>query len=74
MGRTAKTSMSLDRAVLDEARELGINVSRAAESGIQRAIQMRRAEIWKQENAGAIADYNGMIEREGVPLSRYRKF
>ena len=74
MGRTAKTRINLDQAVLNEAREIGINVSRTAESGIQSAIKMRRAEIWKQENMGAIADYNAMIEREGVSLSRYRKF
>lgn len=74
MTRTSKTSMTLDRSVLDEARSLGINVSRAAETGIQAAIRARRAELWKQENAGAIADYNDWIAREGVPLSDLRKF
>ena len=36
------TSMSLDAAILDEARQLGINLSQAAESGLVAAI---RAEL-----------------------------
>lgn len=76
MRQSAKhsTSMTLDSAVLDEARRLGINVSRAAESGIVAAIRAERARLWKQENAGAIADYNAFIEANGVPLADFRKF
>ena len=70
----SSTSMSLDRAVLDEARALGINLSQAAERGLRAAIREARAEAWKRENAGAIADYNAMIEAEGVPLADLRKF
>ena len=66
--------MSLDAAVLNEARRLGINVSQAAESGVIAAIRAERARLWKQENAGAIADYNAFIEANGVPLAALRKF
>ena len=68
------TSMTLDSAVLDEARRLGINVSQAAESGVIAAIRAERARLWKQENAGAITDYNAFIEANGVPLADFRKF
>ena len=68
------TSMTLNGAVLEEARRLGINVSQAAEGGVIAAIRAERARIWKQENAGAIADYNAFIEANGVPLARFRKF
>ena len=39
MGMAARrsTSLTLDRRLLDEARELGVNVSRAAEDGVSRA-------------------------------------
>lgn len=76
MGNPAKrsTSMSLDAAVLDEARRLGINVSQAAESGVVAAIRAERARLWKHENAAAIADYNAFIDADGVPLSAFRKF
>ena len=68
------TSMSLDAAVLDEARRLGINLSQAAERGVLAAIRAKRARLWKQENAGAVADYNSFIEADGVPLAEFRKF
>ena len=39
------TSMSLDRSILDEARGLGINLSRAAEQGLVAAIRAERARL-----------------------------
>jgi len=68
------TSMSLDAAILDEARQLGINLSQAAESGLVAAIRAERARRWKAENAGAIADFNAFIDASGVPLADRRKF
>lgn len=68
------TSMTLDGSVLQEARRLGINVSQAAEGGVIAAIRAERAKAWKQENAGAIADYNAFVELNGVPLAEFRKF
>lgn len=48
------TSMSLDAAVLEEAKRPGLNISQAAETGVMAAIRAERARIWKEENAGAI--------------------
>jgi len=66
--------MTLDAATLEEAHRLGINVSRAAEEGVQAAIRAERARQWRTENAGATSDYNAFVEAEGLPLSGYRKF
>lgn len=68
------TSLTLDRALLDEARTLGVNVSRAAEAGLAEAVRAARAARWQAENAEAIAAYNARIEADGVPLARFRKF
>jgi antitoxin CcdA len=68
------TSMTLDAALLDEARALGVNLSRAAEEGILAQVRTARAKRWKEENADAIADYNKWVEENGVPLSQFRKF
>jgi len=68
------TSMTLDAQLLDEARALGVNVSRAAEEGVLSAVKAERARRWKEQNAEAIADYNKWIEENGVPLSQFRKF
>jgi len=70
----SSTSMSLDRSVLDEARALGINLSRAAEQGLVAAIRAERARRWRAENAAAIDAYNGFVEAGGIPLSDHRKF
>lgn len=61
------TSMTLDAALLDEARALGVNLSRAAEEGILSQVRAERARRWNEENAEAIADYNKWIEENGIP-------
>jgi antitoxin CcdA len=68
------TSMTLDASLLDEARALGVNLSRAAEDGILAQVRAARVKRWKEENAEAIVDYNKWIEENGVPLQRFRKF
>lgn len=74
MTRKRSTSMTLDAGVLDEARALGVNVSQAAEQGVVAAIRAEHARRWKQDNAGAIADYNAFIDEYGLPLADHRKF
>ncbi|MBU9696222.1 type II toxin-antitoxin system CcdA family antitoxin [Rhodobacteraceae bacterium HSP-20] len=61
------TSMTLDAALLDEARALGVNLSRAAEEGILARVRAERARRWKDENAEAVAAYNRWIDENGIP-------
>ncbi len=68
------TSLTLDRALLDEARALKVNISRAAETGLASAVRAARAKAWQEENADAIASYNAYVEAHGIPLAQYRKF
>lgn len=68
------TSMTLDAALLDEARALGINISRAAEAGLATAVKQARREAWQRENAEAIQSYNDYIEKNGLPLAEFRMF
>lgn len=49
------TSMTVDAALLDEARTLGVNISRAAEEGILARVRAERARRWKEDNAEAVA-------------------
>ena len=72
--RRRSTSLTLDRQLLDEARDFGVNVSRAAEEGVSLAVQAARARRWREENAAAMDDYNGFIDTHGVPLAHLRKF
>lgn len=68
------TSMTLDAALLDEARALGVNLSRAAEEGLLAAVKAERKRRWAAENAEFIRDYNDWIAENGVPLAEFRKF
>lgn len=68
------TNLSLDSALLGEAKALGINLSRSAEAGIAEAVQRHKREKWLKENAKALASSNAYVEAHGLPLSRHRLF
>ena len=68
------TNLSLDSALLKEAKALGINVSRSAEAGIAEAVKLHKQEKWLKENAGALASSNSYVEANGLPLARHRQF
>ena len=68
------TNLSLDKAMVDEARELGINLSRAAEEGIAKALKAEREKRWREENRAAIEVANDWVARNGLPLEKYRMF
>lgn len=68
------TNLSLDSTLLEEARRLGINVSRACERGLAVEIADVRARLWREENREAIASSNTWVEKHGLPLSQYRVF
>ena len=69
-GTRRKTSLTLDRAALDDARALGINVSAVAEAAILCAVAEARRRQWLQENAEAFAAQAEWHRREGHPLAR----
>lgn len=68
------TNLSLDKALLAEAKALNINLSQAAEQGLRREVARAKAEKWKAENAAAIESSNAWVERRGLPLDKYRQF
>ncbi len=67
-------NLSLDESLVSEARNLKINISRAAEDGIARAIKAERERLWRLENAVAIRLENEYVEKHGLPLAKYRQF
>ena len=67
-------NLSLSAAVLDTARELGMNLSATVDALLAEEVRKRYWERWNQENKAAIEHYNARIEREGLPLARYRTF
>jgi antitoxin CcdA len=74
--KTAKraTNLTLPIDLLAEARECGINLSRACAHGLVLAIAEQKSRRWAQENKPAIESSNRYVERQGLPLARYRRF
>ena len=72
--RRKSANLTLDAGLIEESRALGINLSRAAEDGIARALKAEKERLWREENAGAIKAYNLYVEQHGIPLAKYRKF
>lgn len=68
------TNLSLDSALLQEAKALGINISRSAEAGIKEAVMRSKGERWRQANKAALRSSNSYVESNGLPLSRHRQF
>ncbi|NLS01922.1 type II toxin-antitoxin system CcdA family antitoxin [Rhizobium sp. P32RR-XVIII] len=67
-------NLSLNAELVSSARELNINISRAAEEGIARAIKAERERLWREENAEAIRLENEYVEKHGLPFAKYRQF
>lgn len=68
------TNLSLDSALVEDARALGINLSRACEEGLRKEISVERTRQWQEENAEAIQHWNAYVEEHGLPLDKYRQF
>lgn len=73
-GARRATNVSISAHLLDEARDLQVNISRAAEQGLARATAERRAALWLEENRAALESSNTFVEQFGLPLAKYRGF
>lgn len=75
MGMTRRpANLTLDAALVAEARALGLNLSVAAEAGLRVAVAEARAARWRAENAAAVASSNAWVEAHGLPLAAHRPF
>jgi antitoxin CcdA len=68
------TNLSLDAALLTEAKALKVNLSRAAEEGVRNAVVVAKSEQWKAANAAALKSSNSYVENHGLPLDSFRQF
>jgi antitoxin CcdA len=65
-------NITLDAKLINEARALNVNLSRAAEAGVAEAVRKEKERRWLKENAKAIEGYNRYIEEHGLPLENLR--
>lgn len=70
----AKLNLTIDRATAEEARALGVNMSRVSEAAIAAASKAERNRRWAEANRDALAAYAARIAAEGPALARFRLF
>tara|TARA_R110002124_G_scaffold164863_1_gene332212 strand:+ start:131 stop:421 length:291 start_codon:yes stop_codon:yes gene_type:complete len=63
-----RVNLTVREDVMSDAQALGINISRAAEAGIEAALKAEQSRRWLADNADAIKARNERIERGGMAL------
>jgi antitoxin CcdA len=67
-------NLSLNSAVLDQAREMGLNISQLVDQLLAAEVEKQYWARWNEDNKQAIADYNARIESEGLFSDHWRTF
>lgn len=70
----AKLNLTIERSVAEEARALGVNMSRVAESAIAEVNRVACNRAWVEANRDALEAYSRQIEQEGPALRAWRRF
>ena len=68
------TNVSLNAELLEAAKDHNVNVSKACERGLADEVAAARRARWLHENAEAMEGWNDYIEKNGLPLAKYRQF
>ncbi|MCX4164905.1 MULTISPECIES: type II toxin-antitoxin system CcdA family antitoxin [Paraburkholderia] len=68
------TKVSLPSNLLDRAKELGVNISRASERGLRAEVREAEARLSAAEHADFVAEMNARIEHDSLPLDEHRMF
>ncbi len=68
------TSLAIDPTLFAEAKALKIDLAKAAEDGISKAVRAVHAAQWQEANKDALASSNRYVETEGIPLAKHRQF
>ena len=68
------TNITLPAEVYEQAKQLGINFSRACEQALRSAIRAEQEQRWAVEHAAFIKAHNAFVKKNGLPLEEYRMF
>lgn len=68
------TNLSVNSDLLEQARALNINLSRALEESLEARIREEKRRRWLADNKQAIEAYNKRIEEHGVFSDGMRSF
>jgi antitoxin CcdA len=59
-------NLSVNSELLQQARELKINLSKALEERLAEVVREERARRWQEENREAIEAHNRFVEKHGL--------
>jgi antitoxin CcdA len=74
MSAKARTNVSLDAALLEQARALDINLSATLEGRLRELVAERRRRRWLEENRAALDDANAFVASHGLWSDGLRQF
>jgi antitoxin CcdA len=63
-----RINLTIDEELILAAKDLGLNASNAAESGLRAAVRSAREEQWLRENKSGIDAHNERVEKHGTLL------
>jgi len=69
VSRRRSVNLTIRRDIIETAKSLKLNASKAAEAGILQAIREAQSQAWLAENRVALAAHNKRIERDGPLLT-----
>ena len=59
-------NVSIDSDLLQQARELKVNLSKALEGRLAEIVREERARRWQEDNREAIEAYNRVVDKHGL--------
>ena len=59
-------NVSIDSDLLQQARELKVNLSKALEGRLAEIVREERARRWQEDNREAIEAYNRFVDKHGL--------
>ena len=68
-----RLNLTLPGALVEEAKSLGLNLSRACETGLKAAVAAERARRWQEEDRPFFDWYNAKVDRDGLLLGEFRR-
>lgn len=70
--KAANLTLSID--VIEDAKLLGINISKACDEFLRSLIREEKTRRWQREHADYFARSNQIVEDRGLPLDEWRSF
>lgn len=74
MAPKTPVSIPVNAKLAKQAGDLKVDLSKAAEDGLARAVRAERERLWRLDNARAIEAANTLVDQNGLPFERHRQF